>query len=180
MSSHVKGDVWRVLLFAGQPLCSAVAGPQESTAAAASGFLGWWWERPPVQASSALCTPRFAAVGAASAGLQLAERVHEARCYSRRPAASTARLTLPLPRATGRQLTTMPWLKDLVRAPAAEDPPALKERLRPLIYVYDLPAEYNQRLLQVPTGPADTTHLRAHSRPRVACCARQVCTCAFR
>ena len=32
--------------------------------------------------------------------------------------------------------------------PAAADPPP-EQRLRPLIYVYDLPAEFNTRMLQV-------------------------------
>lgn len=41
-------------------------------------------------------------------------------------------------------------------APAAADPPVLQQRLRPLIYVYDLPAEFNSKLLQV-------QHPAAHS-----------------
>jgi hypothetical protein len=36
-----------------------------------------------------------------------------------------------------------------VRTPAAADPPASKTRLRPLIYVYDLPPAYNTRMMQV-------------------------------
>jgi len=35
-----------------------------------------------------------------------------------------------------------------VRTPAAADPPAAKTRLRPLIYVYDMPPAYNTRMMQ--------------------------------
>ena len=42
-----------------------------------------------------------------------------------------------------------PWLAGVVsESPAAADPPAAPTRKRPLIYVYDLPAEFNSRLLQ--------------------------------
>eukprot|EP00884_Botryococcus_braunii_P019031 jgi/Botrbrau1/5811/Bobra.0155s0033.1 len=42
-----------------------------------------------------------------------------------------------------------PWLKPVfVPPPSAGDPPPSATRLRPLIYVYDLPADYNTRLLQ--------------------------------
>jgi hypothetical protein len=41
-----------------------------------------------------------------------------------------------------------PWLKPHAVNPAAAEPqPAI--RLRPLIYVYDLPSDFNTRLLQV-------------------------------
>ena len=42
-----------------------------------------------------------------------------------------------------------PWLKPNVRTPAAADPPAANTRLRPLIYVYDMPPAYNTRMMQV-------------------------------
>lgn len=41
-----------------------------------------------------------------------------------------------------------PWLKLYAKNLAAAEPPP-KERLRPLIYVYDLPSDFNTRLLQV-------------------------------
>lgn len=41
-----------------------------------------------------------------------------------------------------------PHIAPHVVAPAAADPPP-QQRLRPLIYVYDLPAEFNTRMLQV-------------------------------
>eukprot|EP00884_Botryococcus_braunii_P002394 jgi/Botrbrau1/12155/Bobra.0186s0066.1 len=42
-----------------------------------------------------------------------------------------------------------PWLHDvMVQPPAATDPPILSKRLRPLIYIYDLPPDYNSLLLQ--------------------------------
>jgi hypothetical protein len=42
-----------------------------------------------------------------------------------------------------------PWIQDvIIEPPAAADPPVLVRRLRPLIYVYDLPPDYNSRLLQ--------------------------------
>ncbi len=40
-------------------------------------------------------------------------------------------------------MTERPWLRELVSV--AEQP---KQRRRPLIYVYDLPAEFNSRMLQ--------------------------------
>jgi hypothetical protein len=44
-----------------------------------------------------------------------------------------------------------PHIAPHVVTPAAADPPP-KQRLRPLIYVYDLPAEFNTRMLQVQTA----------------------------
>jgi hypothetical protein len=42
-----------------------------------------------------------------------------------------------------------PWLAEIIIPPlAAADPPLTEKRLRPLIYVYDLPPDYNARLLQ--------------------------------
>jgi hypothetical protein len=41
-----------------------------------------------------------------------------------------------------------PHIAPHVVTPAAADPPP-DQRLRPLIYVYDLPAEFNTRMLQV-------------------------------
>ena len=41
-----------------------------------------------------------------------------------------------------------PWLKPNVCTPAATDPPTAKTRLRPLIYVYDMPPAYNTRMMQ--------------------------------
>ena len=41
-----------------------------------------------------------------------------------------------------------PWLKPNVRTPAAADPPASSTRLRPLIYIYDMPPAYNTRMMQ--------------------------------
>lgn len=58
---------------------------------------------------------------------------------------------------SARHLPTMPvtapaaYLKEHIGIPAAgwQVPPAeMQDRLRPLIYVYDLPAEYNSRMLQ--------------------------------
>lgn len=46
-----------------------------------------------------------------------------------------------------------PHIKPHVVTPAAADPPA-QQRLRPLIYVYDLPAEFNGRMIQVGTPSA--------------------------
>ena len=48
---------------------------------------------------------------------------------------------------TGANLTERPWLRRHIRTPAA----AAREKVkRPLIYVYDLPAEFNSRMLQYP------------------------------
>lgn len=48
----------------------------------------------------------------------------------------------------GQDMTAeRPWLKPYAKNPAAAEPPP-KERLRPLIYVYDLPSDFNTRLLQ--------------------------------
>ncbi len=43
----------------------------------------------------------------------------------------------------GVNLTEKPWLREVL--PAAQQ---LQEHRRPLIYVYDLPAEFNSRMLQ--------------------------------
>lgn len=45
--------------------------------------------------------------------------------------------------SAGINLTEKPWLREVI--PAAEQ---LPERRRPLIYVYDLPTEFNSRMLQ--------------------------------
>jgi hypothetical protein len=64
------------------------------------------------------------------------------------------RLSTALPHfCTGVQHSSQPWLAENIRLPAAADPPVLKQRLRPLIYIYDLPSDYNTRMLQV-EGPA--------------------------
>jgi hypothetical protein len=44
------------------------------------------------------------------------------------------------------------WLAPHVRTPAAAAAPGGRTRLRPLIYVYELPAFYNQVMLQVRQG----------------------------
>lgn len=42
-----------------------------------------------------------------------------------------------------------PWLASVAaESPSAADPPALPTRKRPFIYVYDLPPEFNVRMLQ--------------------------------
>ena len=43
----------------------------------------------------------------------------------------------------GVDLTEQPWLREVTSAAQQ-----LPERRRPLIYVYDLPAEFNSRMLQ--------------------------------
>jgi len=49
----------------------------------------------------------------------------------------------------GLEAKERPWLKPHVMpVPAALDPPPRSSRKRPLIYVYDLPPEFNSRLLQ--------------------------------
>jgi hypothetical protein len=42
-----------------------------------------------------------------------------------------------------------PWISSHVQTPAAMDPLSGETRLRPLIYVYELPSMYNQLMLQV-------------------------------
>lgn len=49
---------------------------------------------------------------------------------------------------TGYEETSRPWIKGQVHTPAAKDPAPGAARLRPLIWVYELPADYNSLLLQ--------------------------------
>ncbi len=42
-----------------------------------------------------------------------------------------------------------PHIAQHVHAPAAADAPVLRERRRPLVYVYDMPPEFNGRMIQV-------------------------------
>lgn len=51
-----------------------------------------------------------------------------------------------------------PWLKDLALTPAAEDPEPGSTRLRPLIYVYELPPMYNQLMLMYRFNRHSCTH----------------------
>lgn len=49
---------------------------------------------------------------------------------------------------SGKEVTQL-WLKQNIIIPAAAaDPPQRKLRIRPLIFVYDTPSEYNSRMLQ--------------------------------
>lgn len=59
-----------------------------------------------------------------------------------------------------------PWLKPHAVNPAATEPqPAT--RLRPLIYVYDLPSDFNTRLLQVGCMSPDWPPLAKPSAPEL-------------
>ena len=51
-----------------------------------------------------------------------------------------------------------PYIAPVAVAPAAEEWPPERSRLRPLIYVYDLPAMYNARMLQYRDGPDQCGH----------------------
>ncbi|KAL4428361.1 hypothetical protein ABPG75_002450 [Micractinium tetrahymenae] len=48
----------------------------------------------------------------------------------------------------GMEEGARPWLKPLVHTPAAKDPEPGSSRKRPLIYIYELPAMFNQVMLQ--------------------------------
>ncbi len=61
-----------------------------------------------------------------------------------------------------------PWLEGVTAAPAAEDPPAAPSRLRPLIFVHDLPPDYNSRLLQYRVHGSLCVHRRSPFGPRPA------------
>lgn len=41
-----------------------------------------------------------------------------------------------------------PWIADMVYTPATHEPAANATRLRPLIWVYEMPEEYASRMLQ--------------------------------
>lgn len=44
--------------------------------------------------------------------------------------------------------STRPWIKQFVHTPAAREPGARGPRLRPLIWVYELPTDYSSLMLQ--------------------------------
>ena len=58
---------------------------------------------------------------------------------------------------------TRPALKEHAINLAAEDPPPQKTRARPLIYIYDLPAIYNSRMLQYRPGKSPGVALQSFS-----------------
>eukprot|EP00884_Botryococcus_braunii_P008777 jgi/Botrbrau1/17900/Bobra.50_1s0001.1 len=69
-----------------------------------------------------------------------------------------ARRRAGFPDVPGDELAR-PWLLEaMVPPPAAADPPVLKKRLRPLIYVYDLPPDYNSRLLEYRVDKGSCVH----------------------
>lgn len=60
-----------------------------------------------------------------------------------------------VPWSPGRE-AEQPWLAEHVHTPAAMPPEPGATRLRPLIYIYELPPRFNQHMLQVrwPIGHA--------------------------
>jgi len=55
----------------------------------------------------------------------------------------------PVQLAGADWLEDRPWLTPHAQNPASADPPLTPMRRRPLIYIYDLPSDFNTRLLQV-------------------------------
>ena len=54
----------------------------------------------------------------------------------------------PTQHRSGHEETNRPWIKGQVHTPAAKDPEPGEKRLRPRIWVYELPSDYNTLLLQ--------------------------------
>lgn len=67
----------------------------------------------------------------------------------------------------GVDFTERPWLRELIAAPAAAP---MATRKRPLLYIYDLPAEFNSRMLQYRLNKVPVfRHLTCRALQHVVC-----------
>eukprot|EP00887_Chlorella_sp_A99_P003579 scaffold7.g3579.t1 len=113
----------------------------------AAALVHWYWAVR--QALSGLCRRPFPRM--ADSFRCLWPRLAAPRVQPRRlpPAFASAMAPLPGPASPARRTglaAVRPWVAEVVHTPAAAE--ALKDRTRPLIYVYDLDPLYNQRMLE--------------------------------